>query len=431
MLRVLVITYYWPPAGGAGVQRWLKLCKYLPENGVLPTVITVDPDKATYPQRDESMLSEVHPDIEVIRTDSFEPLSWYGRLVGKKNVPYGGFANVSNQGVLSKVSRFIRGNFFIPDARKGWNKFAYRAAKQVISEKNIDVVITTGPPHSTHLVGLRLKNELGVKWVADFRDPWTGIYYYDEMLHTHWAASKDQKMEQEVLLHADVVLSVCESNLEGIRKLAPGSAKNKLRLFTNGFDKADFKGKIPKVDSHIQIGYTGTLANSYAPEPLLKALKKLSQSMNFRLKVAGRISPEVMQFIRDIGLNEKMDFVGYVSHEDAVKILRESHLLLHILPNIALNAQGTTGKLFDYIGSGTPILNVGPKSGDSASIIAESNAGETFEHTDVDGMLEYMTRTLNNPEEHETRNNGERLQFERSVQAKRLKEVLNTLVLGD
>lgn len=427
MLRVLVITYYWPPAGGAGVQRWLKLCKYLPENGVLPTVITVEPEKATYPQRDESMLREVHPDVEVIRTNSFEPLQWYARLAGKDKVPYGGFANVSNKGVGSKVSRFIRGNFFIPDARKGWNKYAFRAAKKVIAEKGIDIVITTGPPHSTHLVGLRLKKELGIKWVADFRDPWTGIYYYNELLHTKWAASIDQKFEREVLVEADMVFSVCNSNLLSIMALAPGVSRSKLRLFPNGYDKSDFLGAVPKVTDYVQIGYTGTLAGSYSPEPLLIALNELSKSVDFRLKVAGRISPAIADHIRDLGLGQRVDYIGYVSHSDAIKILRESHLLLHVLPNIALNAQGTTGKLFDYIGSGTPILNVGPETGDSAAIIAEADSGQTFERTDIEGMLQFMKNTLEDVEKSPVPDNRKQHIFERSEQAKRLTDILLSL----
>jgi hypothetical protein len=189
---VLVITYYWPPAGGAGVQRWLKMCKYLPENGVMPTVITVDEKKATYPQRDETLFKEIHPEIEVIRTDSFEPLGWYARLLGKEKVPYGGFANVSNKGMLSKISRYIRGNFFIPDARLGWKKYALQAAKLAIEKNDISLVITTGPPHSAHLVGLALKQELGIKWIADFQDPWTDIYYNDLLHRTERSKQKRQ-----------------------------------------------------------------------------------------------------------------------------------------------------------------------------------------------------------------------------------------------
>jgi hypothetical protein len=196
--KVLIITYYWPPSGGAGVQRWLKFAKYLPEFGVEPIVLTVDPKYASYPQRDESLEKDIHQKLKVYKTKTFEPLNLLSGILGKKNVPYGGFTNVNKKSFLQTILRFIRGNFFIPDARVGWNNYAYKKAKEIIEEYKIDTVITTSPPHSTQLIGLELKKKLSITWIADFRDPWTDIYYYKDLLHTCLAKRLDKNKEQEV-----------------------------------------------------------------------------------------------------------------------------------------------------------------------------------------------------------------------------------------
>ncbi len=388
MLRVLVITYYWPPAGGAGVQRWLKLCKYLPENGVLPTVITVDPDKATYPQRDESMVAEVHPDIEVIRTDSFEPLAWYGRLVGKKNVPYGGFANVSNKGLLSKISRFVRGNFFIPDARKGWNKYAYLAARKVMAEEDIEVVITTGPPHSTHLVGLRLQKELGVKWVADFRDPWTDIYYNDLMAQTAVAQKKDRALEMSVLDAANLVVANCASNAELLHEK---KGKARVEVVENGYDAVDFENVGRQESDTFNIVFTGTMAASYNPGVFINVLRKLEDQMDkkFYWHIAGNIDPAIKSQIELAGLTDNCRFYGYLPHNEVVQLMVNADVLLNLFPETK-NDRGIPGKLFEYLAARRPILSIGPKEGDAAKIIAECEGGQTFERNEEVEMYQYI-----------------------------------------
>lgn len=376
MLRVLVITYYWPPAGGAGVQRWLKLCKYLPDHGVIPTVITVDPAKATYPQLDESLRAEVRDDIDVIRTDSFEPLQLYGKLFGKEKVPYGGFANVSNQGLLSKVSRFVRGNFFIPDARKGWNKYAYAAAKKVLAERDIDVVITTGPPHSTHLVGLRLKKELRVKWVADFRDPWTEIYYNDQLLRTQTARRRDALLEKKVLERADGIVANCQSNRDLLARKTAAPAV--FGVVENGFDAADFRRFEPVHNGCFDIVYTGTMAASYRPGSFLEAVAKFSETLDVpvHLHLAGILGPEVQKQVEQAGLAARTTFYGYVDHKQVLELLKLADLLLLLFPATNLD-RGIPGKLFEYLAARTPILNIGPLDGDAARIIHDCKAGET------------------------------------------------------
>ncbi|MBA7559552.1 hypothetical protein ES708_01167 [subsurface metagenome] len=185
--KVLIITYYWPPSGGAGVQRWLKFVKYLPEFNIQPYVLSVNPKYASFPLLDKSLEKEVPESVQVFKTKSREPFSFYKKVTGESEIPYAGFVNQGNPGFLNKIARAIRGNLFIPDARVGWNKFALKKALEIIQKYEIDTLITTSPPHSTQLIGLKLKNKTGVNWIADLRDPWTDIYYYKQMYHTIWA----------------------------------------------------------------------------------------------------------------------------------------------------------------------------------------------------------------------------------------------------
>ncbi|MGM0551279.1 MAG: glycosyltransferase, partial [Bacteroidota bacterium] len=270
--RVLILTYYWPPSGGAGVQRWLKFVKYLPQYGVTPVVVTVDPKKASYPVTDVSLNDEVPDEVEVIRTNSFEPLTILGKLVGKKHVPHAGFSNVNTQSVLQRILRFIRGNFFVPDARVGWNGYAYRAAKKVLRQHSFDAVITTGPPHSTHLVGLKLKRKLGVRWIADFRDPWTDIYYYNQLMHLPFVKRHDARLERKVLMEADEILTVGKTLKE---LLEAKKQENSVKILTNGFDPKDFEGFTRKKPEIFTITYMGTMAAQYNLQVFIEACQQL------------------------------------------------------------------------------------------------------------------------------------------------------------
>ncbi len=388
MKKILIITYYWPPAGGAGVQRWLRMCKYLPDVGVESTVLTVNDEDATYPVRDPSLLAEVPDGIKVVRTKSFEPLKLYSKLLGQSRLPHGGFNNVDTSTLGSKLSRWVRGNLFIPDARRGWNRYALPEAERIIREQGISTVITTGPPHSTHLVGMTLKKKLGVRWVADFRDPWTDIYYYDQLLHTARAAARDAALELAVLREADVVLAVCPSNAALFREKL-GANAGKVQVLTNGFDESDFpKRQKPADDGILKIGYTGTIALSYNPIPVFKILATLG--IPWQLNIAGSVAPEVKEGIAGLGLADKVNYLGYLPHAASLQVLMGSNVLLHMLPDTDKNRMGTTGKLFEYIGSGVPILNIGPKEGDAAIFIEDAGAGATFGRGEGDGVLGFL-----------------------------------------
>ena len=210
MKKILIITYYWPPSGGAGVQRWLKFTKFLPEFGFKPVILTVDDNAASYAQLDESLLKEIDPNLSVYKTKTFEPYNLYRKLSNKKEIPYGGFSNQRKITLFEKLSRFIRGNLFIPDPRRGWNRYAIKKALELIRSEQIEVVVTTGPPHSTHLIGKKVKEKTGIRWIADFRDPWTDIYYYKDLYHLGLANKLDRYLEKNVLKLADQIITVSE-----------------------------------------------------------------------------------------------------------------------------------------------------------------------------------------------------------------------------
>jgi glycosyltransferase involved in cell wall biosynthesis len=376
--KVLIITYYWPPAGGPGVQRWLKMVKYLPEAGVEPVVLTVEESYAAYPVMDPSFLAEVAGSIKVVRTKSFEPLRIYGKIFGQKKVPYSGFSNVDTETVGSKLSRWVRGNLFIPDARKGWNRFALPEARKILKREEINAVVTTGPPHSTHLIGLALKSEFpALTWIADFRDPWTDIYYYDALLHTPKSRERDASLELQVLESADQVLAVCPSNVDLLAAKLPPERREKIKLVTNGYDEEDFQGiERATRKGKLEIGYTGTLAPMYDVYPILQILATLD--IPWQLTIAGSITPEINKMAEELKIDKHISFLGHVSHRESLELLRRSNVLLHIMPNTPKSMMGTTGKLYEYIGSGTPIINFGPVEGDSAMFIESANAGSTF-----------------------------------------------------
>ena len=261
MNKVLIITYYWPPSGGAGVQRWLKFSKYLPEFGWEPVILTVDPRYAAFAVTDNSLIDDIPSSLRVYST----PATDYFRIYGKNRskIPSAGFANSLNNTLKEKVLRFIRGNFFIPDPRKGWNKFAFKKACELIESEGINHVITTSPPHSTQLIGLKIRKKYkNIKWIADLRDPWTDIYYYNQFYHTSIAKHIDSGLERRVLTNADRIITVGES-LKSSFSLKVKGIENKTEVITNGYDEDDFRHVSYFPSEIFTISYIGTLSEVY------------------------------------------------------------------------------------------------------------------------------------------------------------------------
>ena len=422
MKKVLIITYYWPPSGGAGVQRWLKFAKYLPEFGWQPVILTVDPEYASYPQRDESLMGEVNPECLVYTTKSFELYNLYKLISGKKEVPYGGFANESKEGLLQKVSKFLRGNFLLPDPRKGWNKYALKKADELIRQYNIDTVVTTSPPHSTQLIGLKLKQKFDIRWIADLRDPWTDIYYYNQFGHTALARTIDQNYERKVVENADLLITVSEDVKRIFAEKSKLPIAAKTVVIPNGFDEDDFRiNEVPPETKKI-ITYTGTISEAYDVDCFLKALSQLDSSLKSQLLIrfVGKVPPPVEHKFRSTGL--EVELAGYVDHPKSIEYLFRSGLLLLVIPKVKNNKGILTGKFFEYLASEKPILAIGPTDGDLAKIIQETQCGQLFDYTDSDGMHRFLHEKLNNttaPSNNELAN-----QYSRKALTRKISQIL-------
>jgi len=396
MKKVLIITYYWPPSGGAGVQRWLKFVKYLPQHGWTPVVLTVDPSKATYPQRDESLMGEISHEAEIYKTPTFELYNLYKKASKNKEVPFGGFANQSKDSFKETVLKWIRGNFFIPDPRRGWKKYAVKKAKELIKKNNIKYVITSSPPHSTQLIGLTLKRKLGVQWIADLRDPWVDIYYYNQLYPSVFATRLNKHYEKRVLTCADQVITVSK-DLQRIFSRKKEGIEPKIHVIPNGFDADDFNDNTDFVSNeNITISYVGTISEKYNIEGFIEGLLLLPEAMRKRLKIRfiGTLSNKLHQSFCDAGFRNHLEIIGYVDHAKAIAYMVTSDILLLIIPDVPNNAGIVTGKLFEYIASLRPVLCIGPVHGDAADIISETNTGATLDYHDSKGISEFvMERT--------------------------------------
>jgi glycosyltransferase involved in cell wall biosynthesis len=390
--KVLIITYYWPPSGGAGVQRWLKLAKYLPGYNICPYVITVRPDHATYPVLDPSLEDEILPDIPVYRTKSREIYALYKFLIKKKDVPYGGFVNQTTAGLKEKLSIWIRGNFFIPDPRKGWNKFARKKALEIIKKETISVIITTSPPHSTQLIGLYLKKKTHLPWIADFRDPWTDIYYYKDLMLNKLALNRNLHLEHKVLESADKLIVVSNHMKKLLSNKSAHLNPDKFNIIPNGYDLSDFIMKDQKKEKQFIISYTGTLTEQYNIEGFLTAIKSVMDhdKIQLRIRFIGSFSPSVIQMIKRKKLSGIFEIHDHVNHNQSIDFLLRSTVLFLAIPDSENNEGIVTGKLFEYLACRKVILMVGPKQSDAARIIKECNCGKSFEYQEIDAMKQFL-----------------------------------------
>jgi glycosyltransferase involved in cell wall biosynthesis len=396
--KVLIITYYWPPSGGSGVQRWLKFVKYLREFGVEPIVLTIDPHFATFPNYDYSLLKEIPEGIEIHTTQASSPFELY-KKVRKKDAPQAGFSGEKTSRLLDKVMRFIRGNFFIPDARIGWNKFAIEKAKEIILQNKIDSIITSSPPHSTQLIGLELKRMFNLNWLADLRDPWTEIYYNKELFRTSLAKKKDYKLEQLCLKNADKIVVVSED----IKRHFGANRKeilNKINVIPNGFDETDFlevKSKlegenlISKNITNKVISYVGNLGEQYPVEGFLEAFSEIVKNdSEWKLQFIGNCHDGVKRMVELMKISANVEFIPYVNHSEAIDFMLKASILLLIIPEIENNKGILTGKLFEYLATGNTIINIGPKDGDAAAILNENAISITLNPTEKQEIIDFI-----------------------------------------
>ena len=392
MKRVLIITYYWPPSGGSGVQRWLKMSKYLPEFSWEPVIYTAD--NAEYPVEDPSLLKDVRPDIEVLRRPILEPYQFYKKFLGikKEQKVKAGFIdeNGEQKGWKKRLSIWIRGNFFIPDARCWWVKPSARYLTAYLKEHPVDAIISTGPPHSMHLIAMKLKETLGIPWIADFRDPWTEIDYYDKLHLTRRSDLKHHNLEREVLTKADKVVTVSPNWARRLGRLG----NRNVRVIYNGFDLDDsaLHDKVTLPDT-FTITYLGVLTKTQNPVKLWEAIGELIKentdfSRQLQIKMIGQIDSSVVQSIQENGVDKNVTFSSYIPHEQVGQEHRKSTILLLVLmPDTEIRAKGLlTGKMFEYLASGRPILCIGPEDGDASNILNKTKTGITVGFEEKDKM---------------------------------------------
>lgn len=400
MPKVLIVTYYWPPGSGAGVQRWLKFSGYLPDYGWEPLILTVDPEYAAYPAIDNTMSNEVPEDLIVYKTKARDFFKLYN--VDKTKVPSAGFAIDYTKGLWSAVTRFIRGNLFIPDPRRGWNKAAFKKACEIIDEFKIYHIITTSPPHSTQLIGLKLKGKYpSIKWIADLRDPWTDIYYYDLFYPTFFSRSVDLRYEKSVIASADKIITVGKSLKDLFAAKVPGTGE-KIEVISNGYDTRDFPKAKAGNPGLFTVSYIGTLSDIYPVNGFLEALSMfIEKNINFTLRFIGAVSSKQKALILEkIGLRN-VEFMPYVDHHTSIRYLLDSTVLLLIIPDHKTNRSIITGKLFEYLFSFKPVICLGPPDGDAAQILEETGHGRTFHYDDTEGIKEFVEFLLTRPEIHE------------------------------
>jgi len=390
--KILIITYYWPPAGGPGVQRWLKFAKYLPDFGWKPIIYT--PENPSYPLLDETLMKDVPENIEIVRTKIWEPYQLAEKLnKSNKKFKAGQFDVGKNQSWKSRLSIWVRGNFFIPDARVFWVKPSIKFLEKYLKENKIDTIVTSGPPHSLHLIGLGLKNKIpSLKWIADFRDPWTEISYYKHLKLTKSSDQKHRQLENAVFKNADITLATSYTDAENFRKAGANAV-----CITNGFDESDSDSKVKGQNSKDQftLSYIGVLEQLRNPENLWKALDELVKenaefAADFTLKFVGRIDDKILQTIENSSLKNHIQNLGYLAHGKAVEEMQNSDLLLITnFPNES--SKGIIpGKIFEYLASGKQILSFGPDKADVAKILEETQAGKHFSYQDTEIIKKFI-----------------------------------------
>lgn len=381
MNRVLIICYYWPPAGGPGVQRWLKFVKYFRNFEIEPVLFI--PKNPHYPIIDESLLAEVPKDVEIIRNPIKEPYK-YARLLSKKKTKKisSGIIDEKKPSVIEKLLLYARGNLFIPDARIGWVSPSVRFLKKYLSEnKDIETVITTGPPHSLHLIGMELKEQLPIKWIADFRDPWTTIHYHKSLRLSKSAQKKHEKLEKKVLQAADTIVVTSPTTQQDFKQLT----SKPVEVITNGYDTS--KNKEVVLDPKFSLVHIGSLLSNRNPKILWKVLSELMDEMegfseDLEIKLVGLVSNDIKEEIHTYCLSENVVLPGYVSHQEAISFQNSAQLLLLIEMNKVETNAIIPGKLFEYLRSKRPIIAIGPEKSDVEVILNETEAGEYFTYND-------------------------------------------------
>lgn len=398
MKKVLIITYYWYPSGGSGVQRWMKMSKYLPQLGWQPVIYTAE--NAEYPVEDYSLKDDIHPDTVVLKYPIVEPYSFYKKFLGiKKNEKIkAGFINESTKKSSWKenISVWLRGNFFIPDARCWWIRPSVRFLKKYLKENTVDAIISTGPPHSMHLIAKELHKKFNIPWIADFRDPWTDIDFYKDLRLSRFADRRHRKLEKSVLLSANEVVTVGKHCAEGLKNICGRDVK----VISNGYDFSIEKLNINcQLSKKFTLSHIGIIGSNRNPVVFWEAIKDLVKNEKFadalNIRLIGQIDISVIESIKANDIEKYVDVMPYIPHSEVLEKQKESQVLLLFI-NDTPNAKSVlTGKLFEYMASGRPILSIGPSDGDTAAVLEETSCGINIDFNDKERMKEELLRLFN------------------------------------
>ena len=424
--KILIITYYWPPAGGPGVQRWLKFVKYLPDFGIQPVVYI--PDNPTYPIVDENLVNEVSDKAIILRNKIFEPYQLASFLSKNKTkkISSGIIPNKKKQSFLDKTFLWIRGNLFIPDARMFWVKPSVSYLEKYIADNNIDTIITSGPPHSLHLIGLELKQKLDLKWFADFRDPWTTIGYHKSLRLSNFAAKKHKTLEHQVLNSADTIIVTSKTTKTEFEAITT----KPISVITNGYDTEQVEKQ--SLDTKFSLAHIGSFLSERNPIILWESLTELIQEVpgfnsHLEIKLIGAVSQEVLETISQFELNKYLNNLGYVSHNVAIAHQRKSQVLVLIEINSGDTKSIIPGKLFEYMVSNRPIIAIGPQDSDFAEIITSTNTGVFLTYSEKMKLKSVILDFYNQFLEGKLQSNGVGLQkYSRKSLTKELAQLIHS-----
>jgi hypothetical protein len=388
--KLLIIAYYWPPAGGPGVQRWLKFVKYLPAFGVHPIVYV--PKNAAYPLLDETLLEDLKGiDYTLLQTPINEPNQWLAKLFKKqsKTMSSGVIKPQSKQSLFEKFLLWARGNLFIPDSRITWVKPSVRFLENFLSENQVDAMVTTGPPHSIHLIGLALKQSTQLPWLADFRDPWTEINYHDQLYLSKFAQKRHQTLESNVLQLVDTLVTTSEAT----KKLLAKKTKKPIFTITNGYD--EINQVTYKKDQIFSLSHIGSLLSNRNPEVLWEVLAEIIKENDafknaFQLNLIGKVSQEILETLNKFEVDSFCHVTAYVSHQEAIKLQKQAQVLLFIEENSLAGSYIIGGKLFEYLVADTPIIAIGPAHSDVQQILKETNTGAYFYYNEKERLKAHV-----------------------------------------
>ena len=399
MRRLLMVLYYFPPAGGISVQRGLKFLRYLPQFGWQPTVLTVRPD-AAYPVRDDTLLAEVPADTPIVRTRCPELYGLYRWLTGMRGERHFDVTSQADEDAspMRRLLRWIRAAVFLPDGRMAWRPFGVHAGRALLHATRHDALFSSGPPFTAHLIGRDLQRHSGLPWIADYRDPWTQAVFYPD--RPPLARCCDERLEASCVRHADLNLVVGRGMHEEFRARYPDVPHDRWSILTNGYDEEDFAGLPFKLDDTLRITHSGSLFASRAPDHFLRAVAELARrepgfAESVRLCFVGRVDPGIRgRLVRDWA-PPQLELIGLQSHRASLAWLRHSRLLLLPFGNDERARGIVTGKVFEYLAAGIPILALGPPDSDVARILEETGAGWTHAPDDQSGIARRLAGIWN------------------------------------